>query len=225
MLGFKSQFNVNIFFFKFQVKETYYCNGEISIPAGKIEFKNNYYSPHYFLQKNRLKISTPFPNYKEIVSNIQMKLELMVLYNVGFEVSILNETEWQNYGFKVNYANSTDVLGFALHNVSTVLILPLRNSNIFINSVVKLNDASSYRANFTIDGLETKLQLFGFFDNQLTVFDSSFGLSLASPMLPHYLFNVFLKREISEINNMLDFGIDVDDNHVKNNVSLSGIFL
>lgn len=147
-----------------EVKDTFYCLGKIILPQGTISIKNNFYYPHYFLVKNRMKISTPFDGYKEIKSSYNHKVQLddTKNYNFGFDVSIQNNKKaWNDYGFKIDYLNGSTVDDLKLHNITFTLLVPVGNtSEIIFNSVIALNELE-YHANFSVDGLYTKLKLSG----------------------------------------------------------------
>ena len=196
-----------------EVKDTFYCLGKIILPQGTISIKNNFFFPHYFLVKNRMKISTPFIGYKEIKSSYNHNIKLASNYNLGFDVSIQNNrSKWNDYGFKIEYLNGTYADELRLSNVTFTVLVPVGNtSEIIFNSIIVLDD-TEYHANFSVDGLHTKLKLSGSLINKENVVDGTFGLSLSSPVLPLYTWRVFLRKEIIINENNFDVGFIMNDN-------------
>jgi hypothetical protein len=198
----------------------YHCFGNIYTPQGKIYVKNVFQMVHVFHIVNRLEITTPFKNYDKIESVWRSMLEPPEAYNVGLEVSVFNKTLPRNYGFKIKYFNTSEEEsdGLTSHNLTLTLITPLAPSPIICNTLIEVEGVSSFKGNLSIDGFATKLQLFGLLQKDNNYFDTSFGIFLSSPVVPHYFCKIFSKRKFAKDKNLFEIGFNLNENYVESNL-------
>lgn len=145
-----------------QVDETFHGDARIQIPKGVIEVKNKFVIRGEYNYLNRLKISTPFPEFKSIKSNFKLKIpESSKGFTARFDFGALQRTNWMTYGFKLNYALPTEP-DLKIHDVTLIILYPMLNSSrININSRLELSQNSINHASISLDGFNTYLKLSG----------------------------------------------------------------
>lgn len=144
-----------------QVDETYHGNAKIFITKGMIEVKNKFVMKNKFNYANRLKINTPFVNFKSIASNFKLKIPEEKGFTARFDVGALNGPQWKNYGFKLNYELPKHP-ALRVHDVSLIILYPVMNSSrININSRFEFEKNALRLATITLDGFETYLKMAG----------------------------------------------------------------
>lgn len=142
-----------------QVDETYHGNARIKMPKGLVEVKNKFVIRGEYNFVNRLKISTPFPDFKSIISNFKLKIPATKGFTARFDIGALQRTKWMNYGFKLNYALPADP-ELKIHDLTLIILYPLLNSSrININSRLELSQNSIQHVGVTLDGFNTYLKM------------------------------------------------------------------
>jgi hypothetical protein len=172
---------------------------------------------------NQLKISTPFPEMKSIVSNFKLKIPQVSGITARFDVGTLNKNKWQNYGFKLNYVlPKHDVL--KIHDVTLIVMYPLMNSSrININSRLELTKTSLHLASISIDGFNTYMKISGEMNQIGKDFDVAFNMLLRSPVIKLYVFDAYFQRKkIETVGNKISTGFLYNENHDESKV---GTFL
>lgn len=158
-----------------QIENTFHGNAKIFIPKGIIEVKNRFVTRGNYNYVNRLKISTPFSDFKSIVSNFKLKVPEQG-FTARFDIGALSEAQWKNYGFKINYALPTHQ-ELKIHDITLIVLYPLMNSSrININTRLELAQNSVHLASITLDGFNTYLKMSGNLDVSLMKLVCEFGL-------------------------------------------------
>lgn len=193
-----------------QIDETFHGSANILIPKGAISISNRFVIKSQNDMTNRLKINTPIPEYNSLISNFKLKINDG--FTTRFDVGIKNKNlGWKTYGFKLNYALPKSI-NSKIHDVSMIILYPIMGtSRININSRVELTKSGINKANFSLDGFGTKLVMLGFMEKTSLSFNSAFNIDLQSPVLPHYLFNTYVKKTTVDKDNKILAGFQIDD--------------
>jgi hypothetical protein len=139
----------------------YLAFATIVLPQGNVEIRDKLIFPDYLTIINKLRIVTPFTVAKEINSNFECIIEMDKQYQVGMEVSFLNNTHWVESGAHVKYTKQTDDADLKTHNVIVKLKTPLTElPKIRLQAIVEL-DENVYRGNFMAKTGTTDLSLGG----------------------------------------------------------------
>lgn len=145
-----------------QVDETYHGNVKIFTKKGIFEIKNKLIMAKNSNYINRLKISTPFPAFKLIASNLKLKIPETKGFTARFDIGALNKEQWKKYGFKLNYGLSSQHPHLEIHDVNLIILYPLMNSSrINMNSKVVLDNNAIRSASIILNGFETLLKISG----------------------------------------------------------------
>lgn len=145
-----------------QVEQTYHGNTKIFIPKGMIEVNNKFVMNGSYNYLNRLKIQTPFPNFKAFSSNFKLKIPDEG-FTARFDIGALRGAQWKNYGFKISYTLPTHP-DLRIHDMNLIMLYPLMNmSRININSRLEMLQNSVQSASITLDGYNTYLKMGGIY--------------------------------------------------------------
>lgn len=68
--------------------------GTVTLPEGDIDIRDEFDFEDYFTMNNRLLITTPFRNYNEITSKIDLEIVMERAFRIGLDMNYKNRTEW-----------------------------------------------------------------------------------------------------------------------------------
>lgn len=146
-----------------QIDQTYHGNAKIYIPKGLIQVSNKFEMRNERHYVNRLKINTPFPDFKSITSNFKIKAPQGNGFVARFEVGAM-DSQWRNYGFKLSHTLPQNP-ELKIHDVSLIVLIPLMNATrVIVNSRLELKKNTVHLASITIDGFKTYMKMVGEFE-------------------------------------------------------------
>lgn len=188
-------------------EEYYIVRSNLNLPAGAIELRDHLYFPDLMNIRNSLQIATPYQSIKEI--------ELLYLHTAKFgryyvsalELMYKNSSIWTQVGFNSNYTKLNDP-DLKTHDIELNLFLPFESfPTVRLGGNVEIAE-TVYRANISGRTLNTFTSLAAAVETDTNYLDVTAGLVMASPRLPHYEFTVSFKRDLSESENVLNFGYE-----------------
>lgn len=203
-----------------QIDDTYHGLAKIKTPLGFIEIKNKLTMVEDSHYKNQLKIDTPFPSFKTISSNYKFEIPAAMpgIY-VRFDVGINDKDVVSTYGFKLKYLIPKNT-SLETHDLALTILVPLMNTtSILVTSKLETNRESIYKINVDLSGFQTDLVIKGLLEKVQENFDASFGLTLKSPMIPHYAMKTVASKSFLNNNHLVTIGFNIEDNDLSNNVS------
>lgn len=188
-------------------EEYYIMRGNLNLPAGNIELRDHLYFPDLMNIRNSLQIATPFSVVQEIELLYLHTAKLGNYYVSALELFYKNSTTWTELGFNSNYTKVLDP-DLKTHDVEVNLYLPFETlPRVMLASNLEMTE-TVYRANISGRTSFTFTSLAATVETDTDYIDITAGMALASPLLPHYEFRVFFKRDLSDTENALNFGFE-----------------
>ncbi|XP_053697453.1 uncharacterized protein LOC128744450 [Sabethes cyaneus] len=206
-----------------EYKSKYYVTGKLKLPQGYIDIRDRFWLEDLMNMKNVLKVKTPFP----LVTELQSEFELGIPYPttkfvVGFNVLILNVTEWVNTGFHIYYNVTEDDTDAKIHHAIVNLMTPLENlKKVRLHGVLEVEE-HGYKGNLTAKTMTTEGSIALMFETEDQYIDSALTIWVRAPILPYYACRVFYKQDLAGADNAMNMGFVVHDGELYNNFRLDG---
>lgn len=189
--------------------EYYIARANLNLPQGNIELSNHLFYPDYLRIRNSAQITTPFASIKEIELLYFHAVNIGHHYLSGLEVFYKNNTNWSELGYTSNYTKVKEA-DLRAHDIEINLMLPSEVlPRVVLAGKVELAD-TIYHANITGRTKKSFTSLAATLEKDINYFDLKTGLALASPTLPHYEFQFYVKQDLSDTENIMLFGFDED---------------
>ncbi|XP_055591953.1 uncharacterized protein LOC129743787 [Uranotaenia lowii] len=206
-----------------EYKSKYYVSGNVVLPQGIVEIRDSFWLEDLMNMKNNLKVKTPFPFMKEIVSGYELRIPYPTnKFITGFNVQVLNNTEWINTGFHIFYNVSEDESESKTHHAIVNLMTPMENlKKVRLHGVLDVEE-NGYRGNLTAKTMTTEASLALAFETEDQFIDSSLTIWVRAPLIPYYACRVFYKQDFAGSDNSMDLGFVVHDDSVYSNFRLDG---
>uniref|UniRef100_W4VR36 Putative lipoprotein n=1 Tax=Corethrella appendiculata TaxID=1370023 RepID=W4VR36_9DIPT len=203
-----------------EIGDVFVLLGTLKLPQGLIEVQDHFYFPDFLTSKNKLQIKTPFTSAKEIKSNFELLLDIGYFYITSFEVKVLNNNNWISTEYHLNYTTLVDESEQMTHEVKFNLKIPSEYlPKIYVHGIVE-SEENLYRGNLTIRTIATTISLASLVELEENFMDTSFALSLVTPLIPVYSVRVYSKQDNSEIENSVEFGFSINNNDTISNFRL-----
>lgn len=193
--------------------EDYIVTGNLILPFGTIEFRDQLYFPDYMNVQNSLRIVSPYPAAKEIELLYSHTVEFGSYYISAMELFYKNDTRWIELGYNSNYTKQTDDAELKTHEAHVHFLLPFETlPRLSFGSSLELED-NVMRANISGRTIDTYLSLAGTLENDVNFIDVLVGLQIDAPILPNYGLKVFFKKDLSDVENMIEIGFEENHNN------------
>lgn len=193
--------------------EDYIVTGNLILPSGTIEFRDQLYFPDLMNVQNSLRVISPYVTAKEIEFLYSHTVEFGQYYISALELFYKNGTQWIELGYNSNYTKQTDDADLKTHEVEVNVLLPFETlPRISFGTSLELED-TVIRANVSGRTVATYLSLAGSLENDLDFIDVSVGLKIDAPLVRDYMLKVFFKKELSDVENMIEVGFEENYNN------------
>lgn len=192
--------------------EDYIVTGDLILPIGTIEFRDQLYFPDYMNVQNSLRVVSPYTVAKEIEFLYSHTVEFGQYYISAMELLYKNDTRWIELGYNSNYTKQTDDTELKMHELEVNFLLPLETlPRISFGCSLELED-TVMRASVSGRTIDTYLSLSGSMENDLDFIDVNVGLKIDAPLVPDYVLKVFFKKELSDVENVIEVGFEENNN-------------
>lgn len=192
--------------------EDYIVTGNLILPIGTIEFRDQLYFPDYMNVQNSLRVISPYAAAKEIEFLYSHTVEFGQYYISAMELFYKNDSRWIELGYNSNYTKQTDDAELKMHEIEMNFLLPFETlPRISFGCGLEL-EGSVTRANVSGRTIDTYLSLAGSLENDLNFIDVNVGLRIDAPMVPNYGLKVFFKKDLSDVENMIEIGFEESNN-------------
>lgn len=140
-----------------EYKSKYYVSGKVRLPQGYVDIYDRFWLEDLMNMKNNLKIKTPFPFMKEVQSGFELRIPYPTnKFVVGFNVLVLNDTQWVNTGFHIYYNVSVDESETKTHHAIVNLMTPMENlKKVRLHGVLD-EEEHGYKTNLTAKTMTTE---------------------------------------------------------------------
>lgn len=192
--------------------EDYIVSGNLILPLGTIEFRDQLYFPDYMNVQNSLRVISPYAAVREIELLYSHTVEFGQYYISALELFYKNDSRWIELGYTSNYTKQTDDADLKTHEIDVNFLLPFETlPRISFAGSLELEE-TVMRANVSGRTIDTYLSLAGSVENDVNFIDVNVGLKIDAPLVPNYGLKVFFKRDLSDIENMIDVGFEENQN-------------
>ncbi|XP_055638867.1 uncharacterized protein LOC129776937 isoform X2 [Toxorhynchites rutilus septentrionalis] len=203
----------------------YYISGMINLPQGQVDIHDRFWLEDLMNMKNLLKVKTPFPFMKEIQSGFELRIPYPTnKFVVGFNVLVLNETEWVNSGFHIYYNVTDDESDTKTHHAIVNLMTPMNNlKKVRLHGVLDIEE-HGYKGNLTAKTSTTEASMALGFESEDQFIDSTLSIWVQAPLVPYYACRVFYKQDFAGSDNLMDIGFAVIEGDQHNHLRVDGVW-
>lgn len=186
----------------------FYVTGNLNLPHGPIEFRNHLYIYDYFKIQNSLRIETPYEQFKEIESLYSHSVDMRTFYVSSIEVFYKDRIDWKHLGYNSNYTKTIDVTDAKTFALALNVFLPFQKlSKVSFGSKMEIEE-NLLKVNISAGTHDTRISLAGSLDHDENFFDVLAAINIASPTISNYDFSAFLKKDFSNVENIVVVGFE-----------------
>lgn len=182
----------------------YDVGATLKLPAGKAEFRDEFDYIDLLNMRNKFNLVTPYPWFKEITSNYELKISMDREYLVSLDLDYLNGTRWIKMGTLAHYIRPADQEDDTVYNITFHVHTPFKTLPLLdINGALALDD-NTYHTNFSMVTNSSDIAFVG----DLELDDGSVEMEITShaitPVLLFPASKLFLKKYNSSDENRIE---------------------
>lgn len=138
-----------------------FISGNIRLPKGAIQIRDNLYFPDYMNMRNSLKINSPFAWANEVHFLYEHAVEIGEMYISHWDFEVLHNAVWVNASSYFNYSIVSDEGDLNVYDIYLQFKTPLK---LLPKLVLKGNvemEETVYRGNFSTQTIDTAFSMAG----------------------------------------------------------------
>lgn len=196
--------------------EDYIISGNLILPVGTIDFRDHLYFPDFMNVQNSLRVISPYASTKEIEFLYAHTVEFGQYYISALELFYKNGSRWIELGYNSNYTKQADDVDLKTNEIEVNVLLPLETlPRVSFGANLEFEE-TVIRANVSIRTVDTYFSLAGSLENDLDFIDVYAGMRIDAPLVPNYSLNLFFKKELSDVENIVQIGFEENNNGTSN---------
>ncbi|GLH12107.1 Apolipophorins, partial [Gryllus bimaculatus] len=178
---------------------TYIVASTLTLPNGTAVLLDELDFEDVFTISNKFHLKTPYPQFEEIHSTYDYKIDLGVQFKTAVYVAVLHNKQWKEAGASVNYTyDGEDDSALQTWTASVNIFSPFDLLKFYLVQGVLEVEGTVYRTNVTMSTSDSRLTSTGFLQADKDYFESALSFGMVSPVYTIPSLRISGKRDFTQ---------------------------